>query len=88
MSSAEALAEYEERRNRETKGIYDFTCDFARLEPPTPELRSIFQALVHNRDQASQFFGVISGAIPPAQFFSPENIQALIGHTPQQMGAS
>jgi flavin-dependent dehydrogenase len=73
-----AFDEYEHIRNRDTKGMYEFTCDFARLEPPTPELRAIFQALARNRDHASQFFGVITGAVPTDQFFAPDNIQRLL----------
>jgi len=72
------LAHYEQTRDRETKGMYEFTCDFARLEPPTPEMRAIFEALAGNRDQAARFLGVISGAVPPEQFFAPENIQRLL----------
>ena len=53
-----ALTEYEQERNRETKGIYEFTCDFARMEPPSPQMRPIFEALSRNREQANRFMGV------------------------------
>jgi 2-polyprenyl-6-methoxyphenol hydroxylase-like FAD-dependent oxidoreductase len=73
------FAEYEVARNRDTTDRYQFTCDFARLEPPSADLRVIFQALANNRDQASRFFGVITGAVPVDQFFAPENIRRLTG---------
>jgi flavin-dependent dehydrogenase len=73
-----ALAGYHQTRDRQTKSMYDFTCEFAKLEPPAPPLRAIFEALVHNRHQAGQFFGVISGAVRPEHFFAPENIDALL----------
>jgi 2-polyprenyl-6-methoxyphenol hydroxylase-like FAD-dependent oxidoreductase len=83
-----ALAEYEQERNRETKGIYEFTCDFARMEPPSPQTRPIFEALSRNGEQANRFMGVVTGAIPPEVFFAPENIQALLGGTATQATVS
>jgi hypothetical protein len=75
----DALAEYEGTRNRDTKPCYEFTCDFARLEPPSADMRVIFQALANNQEQTSRFFGVITGAVPVDQFFAPENIRRLTG---------
>lgn len=60
----DALAEYEGTRNRDTKACYEFTCDFARIEPPSADMRVIFQALANNQEQTSRFFGVITGAVP------------------------
>jgi hypothetical protein len=73
-----ALADYHRTRDRQTKSMYEFTCDFAKLEPPPPPLRGIFEALAVDRVQASQFFGVISGAVPPEQFFAPENVERIL----------
>jgi flavin-dependent dehydrogenase len=75
----DALAEYEGTRNRDTKACYEFTCDFARLEPPSADMRVIFRALANNQEQTSRFFGVITGAVPVDQFFAPENIRRLTG---------
>jgi len=75
----DALAEYEATRNRDTKARYEFTCDFARLEPPSADMRVIFRALANNRDQTTRFFGVITGAVPVDDFFAPENIRRLTG---------
>jgi len=75
----EALAEYEQRRNEATMPIYDFTCQLAALEPPTPEMQQLFAALRHNQEQTDRFTGVMAGTVPVADFFAPENIGRIMG---------
>lgn len=70
----EALAAYEERRNEEVRPIYELTHQFARLEPPTPEMQALFAGLRSDPEQASRFFGTIAGTVPIADFFAAENL--------------
>jgi 2-polyprenyl-6-methoxyphenol hydroxylase-like FAD-dependent oxidoreductase len=75
---AEALADYERRRNETAMPIYELTCQLASLEPPPPEMQHLFAALQGNQEQTNRFFGTIAGTVPIPQFFSPENTGRII----------
>ncbi len=68
------LATYEEHRNREVMPMYEFTCELAALQPPSPEHQQLFGALHGNQEQTNRFLGTITGTVPIPEFFSPENV--------------
>jgi len=70
----DAMEEYRATRDRQVMPIYEFTAQFARLEPPTPEMKQLFGAIRGNAEAMDGFAQVISGVRSPADFFSPENI--------------
>jgi 2-polyprenyl-6-methoxyphenol hydroxylase-like FAD-dependent oxidoreductase len=74
-----ALATYEQKRNEVSKPFYDLTLDTARMEPVRVEQVELLRALQRNPAAASQFFGVLTMAVQPADFFSPQNLFRLIG---------
>jgi 2-polyprenyl-6-methoxyphenol hydroxylase-like FAD-dependent oxidoreductase len=74
-----ALAEYERMRNEETRGLYELTYDLASLAPPPPEQQALFGALRENEEETARFFGVISGAVRPDEFFAPDNLARIVG---------
>jgi hypothetical protein len=39
----------------------------------------VLQALVGNQEQTNRFFGVITGSVPIAEFFSPMNLAKILG---------
>jgi 2-polyprenyl-6-methoxyphenol hydroxylase-like FAD-dependent oxidoreductase len=78
-SLADALAEYERRRNEDAMPLYELTCQLATLEPPTPEQQQLFAALRHDPDQTNRFIGTIAGTVPVPEFFSPENVGRIMG---------
>ncbi len=65
----EALAEYERRRNEETRPLYELTHEFATLAPPSPEQQELFAALRDDREQTDRFLGVVAGTVRAADFF-------------------
>ena len=75
---AEALADYERRRNEEVMGLYHLNAQLARLEPPTPEQLALRAALRGNQEDTDRYFGAISGTIPLQEFFAPANIQRIM----------
>jgi flavin-dependent dehydrogenase len=75
----EALADYERRRNEETRGLYGLTQEFASLAPPSPEQQALFGALRTNPEDTNRFFGVVAGTVRPDEFFAPENIRRIVG---------
>ena len=74
-----ALATYEQKRNEVSKPFYDVTLDTARMEPVRVEQVELLRALQRNPAAASQLFGVLTMAVQPADFFSPQNLFRLIG---------
>lgn len=69
-----SLEEYEKQRNNEFTAIYHFTCDFARMEPPPPEMMALFMALQSNQSATNRFLGMLAGTVRVEDFLSPENI--------------
>jgi flavin-dependent dehydrogenase len=76
----EAMASYEQERNESVAPIYDFTCQFlSTLEQPPAEIQQLFGALSGNQNETDRFFGTLAGTVPIPEFFSPENMQRIIG---------
>lgn len=74
-----ALGEYGRRRDASAGPMYALTNDMARLAPPTPEMAALVGALQGNTAGIRRFLGVISGTVPIAEFFAPENLRAILG---------
>jgi 2-polyprenyl-6-methoxyphenol hydroxylase-like FAD-dependent oxidoreductase len=76
----ESLAGYERKRNEAVMPLYQMTCDMAKLEPPAPEMQSLFAALRGNEEEIGRFIGTIAGTVPIPEFFSPGNMQKIMTH--------
>lgn len=74
-----ALTGYQRARDRAVRPMYDFTCQIARLAPPTPGELRLFEALAASQPDADQFAGALAGAVPLRQFMSPRNMTRLVG---------
>jgi hypothetical protein len=74
-----ALASYERKRNAAAMPLYQMTCDLAKLEPPPPEIQSLFAALRDDEEETGRFIGTIAGTVPISEFYSPENMRRLTG---------
>lgn len=82
----EALAAYEEKRNKAAFPLYEFTCQLATLAPPTPEMQQLLAALKGNQEQTNRFFGLFAQTVSVPEFFAPENMQRIFGRD-QHAGA-
>ena len=80
-SLEKSLARYEQSRDEEVMPMYEFTCDWATLQPPPPDMEYLFSALRGNQAETDRFCGTIAGTVPIPEFFSPENIQRIVGAT-------
>lgn len=74
----QALADYEQRRNAMAMPIYEFTCQSALLEPPTPEMTQLVLALRDNQPETNRFFGILSQTTSAAEFMNPANLSGII----------
>jgi 2-polyprenyl-6-methoxyphenol hydroxylase-like FAD-dependent oxidoreductase len=75
----EALEPYQRLRDAQAGPMYEFTCQFARLEPPPPEMQRLFGAIAGSPEAMTSFVRVFSGLVSPAEFFSPENVGRIMG---------
>jgi 2-polyprenyl-6-methoxyphenol hydroxylase-like FAD-dependent oxidoreductase len=73
------LRDYQRARDHAVKPMYDFTIEIASLAPPRIEQNLLFEALERDARQTQRFLGVLTGAMPIAEFFSPSNLRRVIG---------
>ncbi|MFN0089006.1 MAG: NAD(P)/FAD-dependent oxidoreductase [Acidimicrobiales bacterium] len=75
---SDALAQFERRRDEATLPTFEFTCQLAPFDPPTPEMLALFGALRGNQAQIDRFWGVLAGTVPVQDFFSPDSVAAIM----------
>jgi 2-polyprenyl-6-methoxyphenol hydroxylase-like FAD-dependent oxidoreductase len=83
----EAMGEYQSARDEHVMPIFEFTCQFASFEPPSPEMQELMGAVYGNQAAMDQFVQVISGVTSPREFFSPDNVAAIFAEAQGSLGA-
>jgi 2-polyprenyl-6-methoxyphenol hydroxylase-like FAD-dependent oxidoreductase len=73
-----AISAYQRTRDARVKAMYDFTCHLATLEPPPAETQQLFAAVHGNQQAMDAFARMNAGTISPAEFFAPENVNAIM----------
>jgi flavin-dependent dehydrogenase len=74
----DALAGYEVRRNAAALPDYRENLEWARLEPPTPQVLALRAALRGRPDDARLFALANFDALPRKAFFNPQNLERLM----------
>jgi 2-polyprenyl-6-methoxyphenol hydroxylase-like FAD-dependent oxidoreductase len=72
-----ALAGFEERRNALSVPLYHFTCEMARLEPPTQQIVDFFVGLQQSQEDTDAYFGVFAQTVPVSEFFAADNVERI-----------
>ncbi|MGH3785414.1 MAG: NAD(P)/FAD-dependent oxidoreductase [Pseudonocardiaceae bacterium] len=72
-----AMATYQSTRDQQVLPMYEFTTQFAMLEPPSPELQKLLEAVHGNSEAMDAFARVNAGVMSPAEFFSDENVERI-----------
>jgi flavin-dependent dehydrogenase len=75
---AEAMEQYEVRRNEATLPDYQQNVQLARLQPPPAEVVGLRAALRSNQEETNRFYLATEGMIPRETFFNPEAMQRLL----------
>jgi 2-polyprenyl-6-methoxyphenol hydroxylase-like FAD-dependent oxidoreductase len=70
----EGMSDYQRTRDKEAMPVYDFTDDFAMLQPPPPEMQQLIGAMQGNQDAMDAFVSVQAATLPAPEFFAPENV--------------
>lgn len=73
-----AVERLERKRNEDVMPMYEFTCQWATLDPPPPAMQKLFSALRGNEAERNRFIGTLAGTVPIQEFFSPQNMQRVI----------
>jgi 2-polyprenyl-6-methoxyphenol hydroxylase-like FAD-dependent oxidoreductase len=82
----DALAAYQQDRDRRVKPMYDFTCQLATLEPPPPHMQRLFLALRGNQQATNEFFSAITGSRPLPSFMNPANLDRVMASAALRAG--
>ena len=72
-----AFAGFEQRRNALSVPLYHYTCDMARLEPPTQQIVDFFVGLQRSQEDTDAYFGVFAQTVPVSEFFATENVDRI-----------
>ena len=75
---AQAMAEYQSARDNQALALFEFTCEQAALQPAPPEVEEVFAAMYGNQEATDHFLRVFAGAASPEEFFSPDNLEAIL----------
>jgi len=70
----EGMRAYQEIRDREAGPVYEFTDEFAQLQPPPPELQQLIGAMQGNQEAMDAFVSVQAATLPAPEFFAPDNV--------------
>jgi flavin-dependent dehydrogenase len=73
-SFEDGMSEYQQTRDREAMPVYEFTDEFATMEPPPPEMQQLIGAMQGNQTAQDGFISVQAATMPAPEFFAPENI--------------
>jgi 2-polyprenyl-6-methoxyphenol hydroxylase-like FAD-dependent oxidoreductase len=73
----EAMGAYQAARDERVSAMYEFTAQFAAMQPPPPEMQALFGAMHGNPDAMDGFTRVFAGVVSPAEFFSPANVERI-----------
>jgi 2-polyprenyl-6-methoxyphenol hydroxylase-like FAD-dependent oxidoreductase len=70
----EGMSDYQQARDRAALPVYEFTDDFAQLQPPPPEVQQLLGAMRGNQDAMDGFVSVQANTLAAPEFFAPENV--------------
>jgi 2-polyprenyl-6-methoxyphenol hydroxylase-like FAD-dependent oxidoreductase len=76
----QAMSDYQHTRDTEARPVYEFTDDFAQLQPPPPEMQQLLGAMHGNQDAMDGFVSVQANTLPAPEFFEPGNIARIMTH--------
>lgn len=73
-----AMSKYQQIRDREALPVYEFTDEFAQLQPPPPETQQLLGAMRDNQEAMDDFVSVQANTLPAPEFFDPANLGRII----------
>jgi 2-polyprenyl-6-methoxyphenol hydroxylase-like FAD-dependent oxidoreductase len=77
-SYEDAMGHYQRARDSSVVSMYEFTCQFATLQPPPEEMRQLFRAMRGNQPAMDGFARMNAGTVSPAEFLARDNVSAIM----------
>jgi 2-polyprenyl-6-methoxyphenol hydroxylase-like FAD-dependent oxidoreductase len=74
----EVMSAYQRARDEHVLPMYEFTCQFAAMQPPPPEMQQLMGAVHGNQEAMDGFARVVAGVLSPAEFFSEANVGRIL----------
>lgn len=74
----DALGAYQRARDEPSLAMYHLTCEFAKLEPPAPEMQQLLGAVSQSPAACDDFASVMAGTLPVPAFFAPDNVARIM----------
>jgi flavin-dependent dehydrogenase len=75
----EGVTAYQQTRDEAAMPVYEFTAEFATMEPPPPEMQQLIGAMQGNQEAQDAFISVQANTLPAPEFFAPENVGKIMG---------
>jgi flavin-dependent dehydrogenase len=73
-----AMATYQEARDADTTAMYDLTCKFATLAPPSAQMGQLLEAASSSVAAQQQFVSMMAGTMSVPAFFAPEHVARIM----------
>jgi flavin-dependent dehydrogenase len=70
----EGMNVYQQTRDAEAGPVYEFTDEFAQMQPPPLEMQQLLGAMAGNQAAMDDFVSVQAATLPAPEFFAPENV--------------
>jgi flavin-dependent dehydrogenase len=74
----DAMGEYQRTRDGDVLPVYEFTDDFAQLQPPPLELQQLIGAMAGQQQAMDDFVSVQAATLPAPAFFDPANVARIV----------
>ena len=74
----DAMGNYQRARDASVMSMYEYTCQFATLQPPPAEMRQLFRAMRGNQQAMDGFARMNAGTVSPAEFLARDNVSAIM----------
>jgi flavin-dependent dehydrogenase len=69
-----AMTNYQQARDEDATAMFDLTCKFATLAPPSAQMGQLLGAASSSVAAQRQFVSMMAGTMPVSAFFAPENV--------------
>jgi 2-polyprenyl-6-methoxyphenol hydroxylase-like FAD-dependent oxidoreductase len=74
----DAMSAWHQARDAKAMPMYDFTAQFATLEPPPPDMQQLLGAVSRSQASMDGFVSVVAGSLSPVDFFSEKNVGRIV----------
>ncbi len=75
---ADALVDYEKRRNESAMARFEWACRSAEMRPVSQKMLTLLGALKGNQEDTNRFMGLTGGTVLSTEFFQADNLARIM----------